>query len=65
MKNGNNGRSFLFASLFLSFVFALAIVAPIELARASSGMMSSSNYTIEADSVNFGGGNSTSTNYVQ
>ena len=31
----------------------------------SSGMMSSSNYGIAADSINFGGGNSSSTNYIQ
>ena len=50
---------FVFSFCILSFAFCINTV------HAVSGMMSSTNYSIQSDSLNFGGGNSTSTNYIQ
>ena len=47
----------IFAILFCTFSFAFCI--------CNAQVMSSSNYKVESDSLNFGGGYSTSTNFVQ
>ena len=52
--------------LFVSFVFALSLSTfDFMISTSFAQVMQSSHYSLQSDSLNFGGGNSTSTNYVQ
>jgi hypothetical protein len=61
---GNTTMGFTIAGASPYWAMTGASFAPAASA-VSSGVMSSSHYTILSDSLNFGGGYSTSTNYIQ
>jgi hypothetical protein len=56
-------RSLLQSSIALSVLFTLCIVGSMQLSLAQ--VATSTNYTLQSDSINFGGGFATSTNYQQ
>jgi hypothetical protein len=50
---------------FIFILIAMMLIIPAASAYALNGIMSSSHYSMQSDSINFGGGYSSSTSYIQ